>query len=208
MCGGKSFYIKMTTLYFRHSWVYESMLSRLDGLPYSAGDSTAAWEHINKFSEYWKQHNDKVFEHFESLGLRFAEFWIAYFVRPRDSIIPFSDPLTIFIDDDFEKTLSVIVHELVHVMLVYPDNEDITRKIFKTLDDILPLSSFELKAEITPALVSRVILSEIFGLEKAAALQSRERKFPILGEAWQIIDRSPGALSEKNPLLAIEKLLK
>lgn len=208
LMAGLLFNLNMTTLYFRHSWAYESALSRLDDISYTVTDNTKAQEYVNKFTEYWQQYNDKVFIHFGKLGFHFSDFWIAYFIRSRDSIVPFSDPLTIFIDDDFEKTVAIIVHELVHVLLVYPDNEDITRKIFETLNNILPQLSFELKSEIAPALISRAILSKIFGTKKTEKLQARERKFSVLGEAWKIIDNSPGALVENNPILAIERLVK
>lgn len=182
------------------------MLSRQDGLPYTPADMKAGLEYAQRFDGYWVKYNDRIFSVFARMGFDFAEFWIAYFVRPRNSITPISDPLTIFIDENFDDALVTLVHELTHIVMTYPGNETITGKIMDTLNARFPALPLEAKYEIFPALVSRQIGHDILGIEKTETIQARERDFPILGDAWKIIDASPEALSEKNPIVAVGKL--
>jgi hypothetical protein len=68
-----------------------------------------------------------------------------------------------------------------------------------------PNTSLNIQVEIPAAILSRTILQEIFGKEKTKILQERERLFPVLGEAWKIIDKSQ-TLEEENPFIGMEKL--
>lgn len=165
-------------------------------------------EFIGRYFAYWNEHNNKVFEFYKSYGFEMADFWIAYFIRPKKEMTPFSDPMTLFINEDFEELTSITIHELCHVLQVYPDNKGLQTKLYNHIQKIYPENGFDLNAEIVTVILARTCLIHIYGEEKANTILVMEKDLPILGKAWKIIDAQPEVLAEKNPVEAVLKLRK
>lgn len=196
----------MTQLYFRHSYIYEKVLSQITGESFTMEDFQKGLDFSNRYTEYWSKYNNKVFEFYKSYGLKMADFWIAYFIRPKTGMTPFSDPLTLFINNNFEELTSITVHELCHVLQIYPENEDLQKKLYNHIQKVYPKNSFDLNTEIVTAILARSGLVHIYGEEKTRELLALEKELLILGKAWAIIDAQPAVLNENNPIEAILKL--
>ncbi len=196
----------MTKLYFRHSYIYEETLARLSGEKFEFKD----FERIQKFAEefggYWEKHNDIVFEHYKKIGLSLPEFWIVYPVSKRKNLTPISDPLTFFVEEDFDKAASVLIHELCHVFLIVSENMQISNELWDEVSKKYPTENFNTVSHLLVNLLAKSGVSHIFGENKAKELQSSERQLNGLKEAWQIIDLRPDVLDEPNPIEAIRKL--
>lgn len=198
----------MTQLYFRYSYIYEKLLSKITGQEFTSNDFKLGQEFVGRYTSYWSAYNDKVFEFYKSYGFEMADFWIAYFVKSKKDMTPFSDPMTLFINEDFEELTSITVHELCHVLQVYPDNETITAKLYEHIQKVYPENGFDLNAEIVTVILTRPCLIHLYGKEKADKLLEMEKDLPVLGKAWVIIDAQPEVLAETNPVEAVLKLKK
>ena len=196
----------MPQLYFRYSDMYEYILSTLQGEELSAEQMKRGYEFVNTYIKHWDQYNQAVFEYYEELGFKIPDFWIAYFVSPRKKMIPFSDPLTIFIKDDLDEVTSTLVHELGHVLLSFGPNMELEKELWDHIQKIYPENDFGTNIEIITILLARRGLYKIFGSEKAEKLLSIEKDYPSLRKAWQTIDSQPEVLKEENPIKAIFKL--
>jgi hypothetical protein len=101
------------------------MLSKLSGEDFSWQDYESGLDFTNRFSEIWNKYNDQVFSFYEKYNLVLADFWIAYFIKPKKDIVPFSDPLTVFISEYADDLVATVIHELCHVLQTYPANIEI-----------------------------------------------------------------------------------
>jgi hypothetical protein len=158
---------------------------------------------VNRFAKYWDNYNDKVFQFYAKHNLVLANFWIAYLVKSKKTLTPFSDPLTLFINEDFEELAVILIHELCHVLQTYPDNIKIQEEIYEHVIHEYPENSFDLNVELVTAVLTRSCLVEIYGEEKATYLLNKEKSLPILGKAWKIIDAQQSVLNEKDPIKAV-----
>jgi hypothetical protein len=182
------------------------MLSDLSGVDFSWQDYESGLNFTNHFSEIWNKYNDQVFSFYGNYNLVLADFWIAYFIKPKKGLVPFSDPLTIFINEDIDDLVATVVHELCHVLQTYPTNIEIQKKMYDHVSATYPENSFGINAELVTAVMARPCLIEIFGLEKANTILQKERSFPILGKAWKIIDAQPDLIKETDPIKAVMAL--
>jgi hypothetical protein len=196
----------MTKLYFRHSYIYEETLAKLTGEKFEWKN----FEHTKKFAEefgkYWEQYNDKIFEYYKNLNLTLPEFWIAYPVNKRKGLTPISDPLTFFVEEDFDKAAAVLIHELCHVFLVVGENIRLSNKLWEEISKKYPTENFNTQAHLLVNLLAKGGVTHAFGEDDSKKLLAPERGLEGLSDAWKIIDSKPDALSESNPLDAIKKL--
>lgn len=196
----------MTKLYFRHSYVYEDTLAKLVGENFAWSDYEKTQKFCEDFSKYWDQYNDKIFNYYKKLGLTLPEFWIAYPVHSRKGLVPFSDPITFFIKDDFEEVTTVLIHEMCHVFLVVGQNMKISNKLWEEVSKKYPNENFNTVAHLLVNLMAKGGVEHVFGKERARELLAPERSMEGLKEAWEIIDSKPELLEEENPIEAIQKL--
>lgn len=198
--------IMSTQLIFRHSYIYEESLANMASESFDQKDFKKTIDFVEQYSKYWGKINDKVFSYYKNLGLVLPDFWIAYPINPRKNLAPFSDPLTFFINDDFEKTTTVLIHELCHVFLINSANMDISNTLWKEVSEKYPNENFNTLAHLQVNLLAKGGVEHIFGKEKANELLKSERNLDSLKEAWNIIDAKPEVLIEENPIEAIHKL--
>lgn len=196
----------MANLYFRYSEIYEHMLSEISGEQLSNEQVRQGYEFVEKYIKHWEQYNDVVFRYYESLGFVIPDFWIAYFIHPRNGMTPFSDPLTLFIKDDIDEITATLVHELAHVVLSYGPNATLWQKLWDHVQNTYPDHDIGANIEIITILLARGALHESFGAEKAEKLLSLEKNYLSLKKAWETIDSQPEVLKELNPIEAIHKL--
>jgi hypothetical protein len=78
--------------------------------------------------------------------------------------------------------------------------------MYDHLSSIYPDNPFEVNAELVTAVMTRPCLIEIFGRDKAEEILKKERQFPILGQAWKIIDAHPELIKETDPVKAVMSL--
>ncbi len=196
----------MTKLYIRHSYIYEETLARLSGEKFEWAD----FERVKKFAEhfgiYWDKYNDQIFEYYKNLGFNLPEFWIAYPVNKRKGLTPFSDPLTFFVEDDFDTAVSILIHELCHVFLIISENMEFSNALWDEITKKYPNEDFNTHSHLLVNLLAKGGITHVFGEEKAGAFLAPEREMVGLKEAWKIIDSKPEVLNEKDPLKAIHNL--
>jgi len=196
----------MTKLYFRYSYIYEESLAKLANEKFEWEDFQQTQKFVEKFGEYWEQHNDSIFNYYKSLGLTLPDFWLAYPINKKTGLTPFSDPLTFFIDNDFEKTCAVLIHELCHVFLTVSENINLSSALWEEVVRKYPLENFNTHSHLLVNLLARGGVVHIFGKDKAGELLLPERALSGLKKAWKIIDLKPEVLLEADPILAIRKL--
>ncbi len=193
----------MTKLIFQHSYIYEKLLSNLVGEKYTLNDFRNCTKFTSAYYRYWSKHNDRFFKFSKKLGFVLPKSWIAYLIRPKKNLHPFSDPLTIFITKDLEQLTFVLIHELCHVLLTYPDNWKITDKLLNYTAKVFPKNSFDVNVEIVTVILTRSFLLKLFTKQKVERFIANERKLPILKEAWDCIYLQPKILDKQNPFAAI-----
>jgi len=196
----------MTKIYFRYSYIYEETLARLAGENFTLADFDKTQKFCEEFSKYWEQYGDKMFDYYKNLGLTLPEFWIAYPVHSRKGMVPFSDPLTIFINDDFEEVTAVLVHELCHVFLTTAENEKLSNDLWQNVSKKYPAENFNTISHLLVNLLAKGGLEHLFGNEISKRLLAPERSMNGLKEAWAIIDTKPSLLEIPNPIEAIRNL--
>lgn len=116
-------------------------------------------------------------------GLKWKEQKIIIYVV--GSCVPFSDPLTIPYGYDTEKTIKLIIHELIHqIQIQGADNWD---KWWNYLEKNYPKETITTKSHIFLNAVDFVVLSEALG-EKEANLEIKHYdKLPDYKRAWEIV---------------------
>ncbi|MFZ3020263.1 MAG: hypothetical protein WA051_01935 [Minisyncoccia bacterium] len=195
-----------TKLIFRYSYIYEETLARLTGERFEYPDFEKSQKFVEEYQIFWNKINDKVFDFYKTLGLVLPEFWIGYAINERKELTPFSDPLTFFISDDFEKTTAIVIHELCHVFLIYGGNIKISNDLWEEVSKKYPNENFNTIAHLQVNLLAKAGVQHIFGSEKTNELLKPEREMNGLKEAWTIIDSKKEVLEEMDPIKAIHNL--
>jgi hypothetical protein len=195
-----------TELIFRYSVIYEQTLAKLSGEAFDDSKTNAGYKFAADYTQYWKNYNDKIFAYYGSFGLNLADFWMVYFVYPKKNLVPFSDPLTAIIKDDLEDVTATMVHELCHVLMEYYSNMEIWKKLYNHVQSKYGSEDFTTKAHIIVNTLAAYGLIEIYGKEKALELLSREKNYPGLKRAWEILDQKADILNLSNPIQAILSL--
>jgi hypothetical protein len=114
--------------------------------------------------------------------------------------------LTLFINEDFEELSCILIHELCHVLQVYPDNSELTKKLLAHVNKVFPQNSADVNIELVTILLARGAIGQIFGKEKLDEFSKSEKTLSVLDKSWQSIDSQPEILNEENPVEAILKL--
>jgi hypothetical protein len=207
VCGGGLFFTSiMPKLFFRHSYIYEKLLSNISRQTYRQKDFNDAQKITKAYAKHWGHYENQIFRYFRKLGLIFPDFWIVYLIRSKKNLTPFSDPLTVLIDKNLEKSTFIIIHELCHVFLTLSVNEKHFNKFYSHLKRVFPKNSLSVNVEIITVLIARGVITKIFGNAKADNFVKYERHLPILKQAWKSIYTQPGILQEDNPIKAILSL--
>lgn len=196
----------MTKLYFRHSYIYEETLARLAGEKFDMTVYDETISFTEKYSKYWNDINDKIFDFYKSLGLTLPEFWLAYPVHTRKGLMPFSDPLTFLITDNYEKVTATVIHELCHVFLTTSENSKLSNELWNGVVSKYPKENFNTISHLLVNLLAKAGVEHIYGEKRGSELLAPERNLPGLDRAWEIIDTKPEVLGCAHPIDAIKKL--
>jgi len=106
------------------------------------------------------------------------------------SCMPFSDPLTISYGYDNEKTIKLIIHELIHqIQMQGADNWD---KWWNYLEKKYIEESVKTKSHIFLNAVDFIVLNNVFGEREANLEIKYYDKLPDYKRAWEIvIEKTP-----------------
>lgn len=196
-----------TKLYFRYSDIYDESLANLAEDSFDYKNTGWKYEKTNEFSKYWEPFNDKVFDYYNSIGLTFPEFWVAYFVESRKDLIPFSDPLTLLLKDNNEVMMVDLVHELCHSLFVYYENEETWNKVFKTIETKYSNEDFITKVHLIVIIFTYFGLLQIIDKDKIHNLLDIEKNYDGLKRSWEILDSMPSVFESEDPFQALDKLV-
>lgn len=195
-----------TQLIFRYSEIYDQSLAKLAGADFDRDSIKNAYAHAKQYSEYWAQHNDKIFDYFGGLGLTLSSFWMAYFIHPYKGLTAFSDPLTMFINPNFEVTTTTLVHELSHVFLTYYENYNFEQKLEKHIAEKFSAEDFSTQNHLMVNVITLYGLSYLFGRDKANLLVEEEKNYIGLKRAWEIIGQNKNILESPDPVEALLRI--
>ena len=128
----------MTKLIFRYSYIYDLTIANWLGEKWQDKYAKRGFKYVKEIQKRWNRINDQVFTVFESFGFKLPDWWLAYPVTRRGKVIPFSDPLTFNISQNWSDVFSTLIHELAHVEFTYFENEKLTEKIFRHIKKAFP----------------------------------------------------------------------
>lgn len=188
----------MTHLIFRYSEVYDQNLSILAGNILSATEIKEGYNFTNAFQKYWNKFNDQIFSYFKENGLILPSYWLAYFIHFKQDLTPFSDPLTLIINENYPSITAVLLHEIGHVLLSYEDNLSFYKTTYSKINKKYLDESWETKIHIMVNILAYFSLSQIYTNEIVQDLLQKEKKYPGLERAWEIIDQSQLLGSSKS----------
>jgi hypothetical protein len=199
----------MTTLQFRYSDIYDQTLDRIAGKTegnatlFSDGNAFA-----QKYSEYWQQYNEPIFLYYQQFSLIVSEFLTTYFVYPKPGLTAFSDPLTLTIKSDLEEITASLVHELCHNFLIYSyyHRTGVNAKLYSHVHQVFEKEPRGAQIHIIVNILTRYGLLQIYGPIKTQALLNKEKNYPGLERAWEIIDAHPAVFKQPDPIAAIMSL--
>jgi hypothetical protein len=123
----------MSRLFFRYSEAYDAGISywvnALDAEFFAEKYDNWHEEYVipgrqfaTQLQNIWNPINDQVFSAFNQIGYTFPELWQAYVIHPWPKVLPYKDPLTIFIQEDQENALNEAIHEITHCHEDYEPN--------------------------------------------------------------------------------------
>jgi hypothetical protein len=149
-------------------------------------------EFAGKFYQFWRQYERQVFTKFDSYGLTLPSEWHVYFVYSKNRVIPMSSPLILHIQEDMHDTVSTLIHELTHLMLL-TDNMRQDNKLFSIWDYLYQEFKGESEQVIEHLIVNAIvkdILSDIFPPKEITKIIDYEKTLfgAGLARAWSILE--------------------
>jgi len=167
------------------------MLARLAGQSLTNEQRQGGVEFAQQFQDFWNKHNDDIFSFFKEHGFVLPDYWFAYPVHKWKNLIPFDDPLTFFIQEDFDLILAEVVHEICHTFFSYYENKEVSERLWNGIQKKFADEDETTKGHLLVILMTEACLIKIFGAEKAEELLVVEKHFEGLERAWQILDANP-----------------
>lgn len=115
---------------------------------------------------------------------------------------PFSDPLTIHVTRRIDEALVTLVHELVHVHLMYGANAKCKRRLESAVKKQFSREDESTQGHLIVNPIAEFVSRRLLGSRAALYLQE-ERYLPGLARAWKILDARP----DGGPAQPIQKIL-
>lgn len=197
-----------TQLYFRYSPIYDRSIATLSKVELLDNQISDGFSFANDFAHYWQDKNDKVFEYYNELGLVLADFWLAYPVHVQKNIVPFNDPLTFFIKDNFDECAATVTHEICHTFFSYFANNERAVELWKPIAEKFSNEPNDVQEHILINVLAAGVYFKIFDSNKAIELIKMETEYPSLAQSWKIIYNSIDGEFEKlkKPLEVLKTL--
>lgn len=199
-----------TQLYFRYSPIYDQSLAMLSNVALSDDQISEGFSFANDFAAYWQDKNDKIFNYYSELGLVLADFWLAYPVHAQKNIVPFNDPLTFFIKDNFDECAATITHEICHTFFSYFANNERAVELWKPIAEKFSDEPNDVQEHILINVLASGGYFKIFDSNKAIELIKMETEYSSLARSWKLIYDGIGGDFEKlkEPLEVLKTLTK
>lgn len=199
-----------TQLYFRYSPIYDRSIATLSNVELLDNQISEGFSFANDFAAYWQDKNDKVFEYYNELGLVLADFWLAYPVHAQKNIVPFNDPLTFFIKDNFDECAATITHEICHTFFGYFANNERAVELWKPIAEKFSDEPNDVQEHILINVLASGGYFRIFDSNKALELIKMETEYSSLARSWKLIYDGIGGDFEKlkEPLEVLKTLTK
>lgn len=203
----------MPQLFFRYSEPYDA------GLSYWVNALEAEFFHAHydhwytdyvlpgqqfaaSFQAHWDPINDHIFAAFHRIGFTFPTVWQAYVIHPWPKVLPYKDPLTIFIQDDYEQALNDVIHELTHCHEDYEPNGALYQPVLAHIKACFPQEPPAVQYHLITNLIQWSVQRAVF------PNQWMEYHARTLGNAYfqrvaDIIDREAESIDYDHPLQSL-----
>jgi hypothetical protein len=173
--------------YFHRSYIYDSHLVRKPG--YKMPSDKFMINRTNQLHKEWSKHEKAVMREIEKVtGLKWTESFIYFYVTA--GTVPFSDPLTLNMNNSQNQLFDILVHELIHRIWVGPGNWD---KIEKRWNGLMKKYKSEgsesLRAHIMVHAIHKAIFLKLFGIKALQREIKWSQKYPEYKRAWEIVER-------------------
>lgn len=198
--------MESTQLYIRYSPIYDRTLAGLVGKEIHQEEISAGFLYAQRFSTHWKPLNQKVFDYYRGLGLTLANFWLAYPVHQQPKLIPFNDPLTFTMKEDFDEVAATVIHELCHTFFSYFSNKTRADELWLPVQKKYSMEADDVREHVMINILAAGGYYHIFGAEKAKQLIDLERTYPSLQHSWDLIGKV--SRGEYDKLRDPERVLK
>ena len=117
---------------FHHSQDYDQMLTVMMGIKF---DPLKAREYKIDFQTEWENQENKILKTIEKASkLKFKSKIDCYIVQSM-AYKAISHPLTISTEEDVQKNIHLLIHELIHIILVQNQTNQLLRKLEKNYEN-------------------------------------------------------------------------
>lgn len=195
----------MTQLIFRYSDIYDQMIASWLGKKWKNEYAKNGFKYVEAVQGQWNKINNKVLAVFESFGFKLPDWWLAYPITGWKETIPFSDPLTFWISNDWDYIDTTLIHELAHVEFTYYENEKLTNKIYKYVERTFAKEERVTIIHLPVNLLQLGVMAKVFP-KKYEKMLARQKSFPRLKRAWEIIEENKDKINLSQPIESILKL--
>lgn len=183
--------------------VYDANLSLASGVMLTDAEIAEGYEYCANLQEKWAEAS-KVLGYYASLGFTFPDQTPAYLAHPRGTFTPFSDPLTIHITRDYDDAIATLVHEYCHVLFMHAENDALVEDIWNAVQEKFSTEDFTTQDHLVINKLTEAGLYHLWGKGKTDGILAKERSFPGLARAWELLDAAD--LKSDNPIEAIAEL--
>lgn len=186
-----------TEIYFRYSPIYDRTIASLSDQVIDDRQIHEGYLFVERYAKYWRTKSRSIFGFYEKIGLSLPSFWLAYPVHYQVRLLPFSDPLTFFINDNYDSTAATLVHEICHVFFGYRANAAVSKRLWNPIAERFADQSVEVQEHILVVMLACGAYFRIFDANTVASLVERECGFPSLARTWNLVMEVVGNDIEK-----------
>lgn len=181
--------MKTPKIVFTYSWVYDQKCkewNKLSGKKVKYPSSEKIMDYFEKIKPLWKKHEKKILTELSRVsGLKWKKDEIQCYVVGR--IIPFSDPLTIQVFNNYHDFIDTLVHELIHQLFTQHENFERSKKAWCYIDRKFKNESRKTRVHIPLLALHSYIYLKFFDEDRL----NRDRSLTILdyNKAWGIVQK-------------------
>ncbi len=165
-------------LNFTYSEVYDEILSAMSEEPYNENQASELKLEIKKLNDFWNKKGSRFISTIEnSSKLKFNKDIDCYIVKNLP-YVAFSNPLTVKVDKNINRTNITLIHELIHDLFVQNQEQ------FWVLEEKFPNESHDLKVHFPVLLVQRKVLEVLYGKKYTEKVIKEEMRIEDLSLIW------------------------
>jgi len=180
-------------LKFVYSLPYDRLLTKYENKVFSENQFQEIKKYIKKLQPKWDKISKSVYRTLkEIVKNEWQEKEIKCYVVKYCKYSGISAPLTLRMEPDFDYALSVLVHELAHIIVGY--NFAKYKKIMQKVKGRFPNETPMTRRHIYINFIELQVLKELFGQKTIDKIIKRNLALRRIRKAWQVV------LAEENNL--------